>query len=198
MPDNSTSLQRPATGREPADNRGVIAGWDDRWAVINLRGDPADGQFLDAVVGVLGVSLPIEACSTRLGIELKVIWAGPDDWFILSRQRSANELVAALKGALQGIHHAVTDVTGGYTLLSLGGHRVRELLAQGCPLDLHPSRFCSGQSAGTVYFKASVWLWQTDDSPSYEVLVRTSFRGYVWLMVEQSAAESGLVKRIYS
>ncbi len=84
------------------------------------------------------------------------------------------------------------------TLLHLSGPRVRELLAQGCPLDLHPRMFKTGQSAGSVFFKASVWLWQTDDAPVYEMLVRNSFRGYVWLMLEQCGEEVGLVKRVFA
>jgi sarcosine oxidase subunit gamma len=77
----------------------------------------------------------------------------------------------------------------------LSGAPVREVLAQGCPLDLHPRVFGPGASAGSHYFKASIWLWQTDETPIYEVLVRRSFMGYFWLMLERSTQECGLVTR---
>lgn len=178
--------------------RAVVAGWDHRWSVINLRGDPQDAAFLDGACRALGTPLPVEACSSRQGQDLRVVWAGPDDWFVLSKRRPQEDLVADLRANLADVHHAVTDVSGGYTVLNLSGARVRELMAQGCPLDLHPSKFRTGDSAGSVFFKASVWLWQVDDAPSYEVLVRSSFKGYVWLMVERCSADLGLVKRVFA
>ena len=69
---------------------------------------------------------------------------------------------------------------------------LREALAQGCPLDLHPRAFKVGQSAGSVFFKASVWLWQTGDEPTFEVLVRRSFQNYAWEMLQRVSRESGL------
>lgn len=178
--------------------RGVIAGWDGGWSVVNVRGNPQDPQFVNAVSGALGVQWPTDVCSTVLGAGLRVVWAGPDDWFVLSKTHTPADLAQTLRTALSGQHCAVTDVSGGYTLLNLTGPRVRELLAQGCPLDLHPRQFRVGQSAGSVFFKASVWLWQTDDVPTYELLVRTSFQGYVWLMLERCTAESGFVKRVFA
>lgn len=178
--------------------RGVIAGWDGGWSVVNVRGNSDDPQWVAAVSAALGVQWPVAVGSTVLAPGLRVVWAGPDDWFVLSKNHHPAALVQTLRTAQAGHHCAVTDVTGGYTLLNLTGPRVRELLAQGCPLDLHPRMFRVGQSAGSVFFKASVWLWQTDDVPTYEVLVRTSFQSYVWLMLERATAESGFVKRIFA
>jgi len=186
------------SSKNASGERGVVAGWNQAWSVVNLRGNPDDRAFRAGVARALGAELPVAVCSTHLGKDLKIIWVGPDDWFVMSNQRKAGELEAALRAELAGQHVAVTDVSSNYTILNLSGPRVRELLAQGCPLDLHPRAFKTGQSAGSVFFKASVWLWQTDDSPSYEVLVRNSFRGYVWLMLEQCSEEVGLVKRVFA
>jgi sarcosine oxidase, subunit gamma len=193
MPKTATSSSLNA-----ASGRGVVAGWHQGWSTVNLRGDPNDPAFRDAVARALGVELPVAVCSTHLSADLKIVWAGPDDWFVMSKQRSASELMTALRSELAGQHCAVTDVSGGYTVLDLSGPHVRELLAQGCPLDLHPRQFKTGQSAGSVFFKASVWMWQTSDTPSYEMLVRNSFREYVWLMLELCTTECGLVKRSFA
>ena len=83
-------------------------------------------------------------------------------------------------------------------MLHLSGRPVREVLAQGCPLDLHPRVFHPGSAAGSVFFKASVWLWQTETTPVYEVLVRNSFQRYVWLMLERCTPECGLVVRRFT
>jgi sarcosine oxidase subunit gamma len=125
----------------------------------------------------------------------RVVWAGPDDWFVIGPKGQADAIIERLRTALAGLHHAVTDVSSGYTVLHLGGAAVRDVLAQGCPLDLHPSVFKAGMAAGSHFFKASVWLWQTDDAATFEVLVRRSFMNYVWLMLERCTQECGLVTR---
>ncbi len=75
---------------------------------------------------------------------------------------------------------------------------VREVLAQGCPLDLHPKVFGPDSAAGSVFFKASVWLWQTEAAPVYEVPVRNSFQRYIWLMLERCTPGCGLIVRRFS
>jgi sarcosine oxidase subunit gamma len=125
----------------------------------------------------------------------RLIWAGPDDWFVIGPKGQASAIELTLRTALAGIHHSVTDVSGGYTVLQMNGKPVREVLAQGCPLDLHPRVFLHGSTAGTLFFKTSIWLWQTDEAPTYEALVRSSFVGYFWLMLERCTQECGLVTR---
>ena len=176
----------------------LLAGWRHGQSVLNLRGNPDDTAFREGVSQALGLDLPTQACTTVANDTHRLVWVGPDDWFVIGPKGQAGAIEAALREALAGQHVAVTDVSGGYTVLHLSGTPVRDVLAQGCPLDLHPRVFGPGASAGTVFFKASVWLWQADDAPVYEVLVRSSFRGYVWLMLERCTQECGLVTRRFT
>lgn len=173
----------------------LLAGWHDGLAVINLRGNPDDAGFLAAASHAIGLKLPVQACTSVSSAICRVIWAGPDDWFVIGPKGQADAMLAQLQAALDGIHHAVTDVSSGYTVLHLSGAPVREVLAQGCPLDLHPRVFKPGDCAGSHYFKASVWLWQTSEAPVFEMLVRRSFMGYVWLLLSRSTQECGLATR---
>jgi sarcosine oxidase subunit gamma len=200
-------LQRTATFRAGSgfqststrsSSQALAAGWREGMSVVNLRGDPDDGAFRAAVSGALGVELPVQACTTATGASCRVVWAGPDDWFVIAPKGQADAVVSRLRTALAGMHHAVTDVSSGYTVLHLDGPSARDVLAQGCPLDLHPRVFQPGASAGSHFFKASIWLWQTDASPSFEMLVRRSFMGYVWLMLERCTLECGLVARRFA
>jgi len=198
-------LQRKAgpTARPPAAasttaTQGLLAGWREGLAIVNLRGNAGDAAFSQAVASALGVALPVKPCSTSEGNVVRVVWAGPDDWFVVGPKGHADALAARLREALAGLHHAVTDVSSGYTVLHMSGAPAREVLAQGCPLDLHARAFATGACAGTHFFKASVWLWQTDDAPVYELLVRRSFMGYVWLMIERATAECGLITRRFA
>lgn len=172
----------------------LLVGWRESLSIVNVRGNPDDSAFRNAV-GSLGVPLPLRAGTCSGGDPLRIVWAGPDDWFLIGPAGRADAIVSQLRSALAGTHHAVTDVSSGYTVLSLAGLPVREVLAQGCPLDLHPSVFEMGRGAGTHFFRASVWLWQTDPAPAFELLVRNSFRPYVDLMLERCSAECGLVRR---
>jgi sarcosine oxidase subunit gamma len=175
--------------------RAAVAGWRQGLAIVNLRGDAGDPAFRQAVEQVLGPALPVAACTTHASADTRIVWVGPDDWFVIGPAGAADRIAAALRTALAGVHHAVTDVSSGYTVLRLGGPSARDVLAQGCPLDLHPRVFKPGASAGSHWFKASVWLWLADDAPTFELLVRRSFMGYVWLLLERSTQECGLVVR---
>lgn len=196
------SLQRKAQsgGRSSANptalsDRALLAGWRTGLAIVNLRGNADDPAFQSAVRQVFNLALPVQPCTTEADTVHRLVWAGPDDWFVIGPKGQASVIESRLRAALAGIHHAVTDVSGGYTVLQMNGMPVREVLAQGCPLDLHPRVFRPGSSAGTLFFKTSVWLWQTDATPTYEVLVRSSFMGYFWLMLERCTQECGLVTR---
>jgi len=190
-------MGRVPTAR-PSSEQSLLAGWRHGQSVLNLRGNPADPSFSDGVAQALGLTLPTQACTTVTSETLRLVWVGPDDWFVIGPKGEAAAIEARLRQALAGQHFAVTDVSSGYTVLHLSGQPVREVLAQGCPLDLHPKVFGPGSAAGSVFFKASVWLWQTEAAPVYEVLVRNSFRGYVWLMLERCTPECGLVTRRFS
>jgi sarcosine oxidase, subunit gamma len=194
MQRQAESLGRVPTSASPS-IQGLVAGWRDGLAIVNLRGNSEDAAFREAAFSALGAPLPTQPCSTSESNVVRIVWAGPDDWFIVGPKGQADALVARLREAMAGQHHAVTDVSSGYTVLHMSGDHARDVLAQGCPLDLHPRVFARGASAGSHFFKASVWLWQTDDAPIYEVLVRRSFMGYVWLMLERASAECGLITR---
>jgi sarcosine oxidase subunit gamma len=164
-------------------------------AIVNLRGDTDDPSFRAGVSRALGLTLPTQACTSVATSVYRLVWVGPDDWFLVGPKGQARALEGALRKELAGTHHAATDVSGGYTVLQLSGRPVREVMAQGCPLDLHPRTFQPGSSAGSLFFKASIWLWQVDEAPVFEMLVRSSFMGYVWLMLERSTRECGLITR---
>jgi sarcosine oxidase subunit gamma len=196
------TLQRPVpagTGHpiapSTAPKQALVAGWREGLAIVNLRGPADERPFNTAVTRALGVAAPLRPCTSAGNAVLQVVWAGPDSWFVIGSKGEADRIATALRNALAGLHHSVTDVSSGYTVLHLSGAPVRDVLAQGCPLDLHPREFKTGMSAGSHYFKAAILLWQTDEAPTYELLVRGSFMRYFWSMLERCSPECGLVTR---
>jgi len=192
---DANTVMRPCVSTNASATEGVVAGWRGNLSIVNLRGNPEEAAFREGAASALGVALPLKPCTTTASNVMRVVWAGPDDWFIIGPQGQAELMASRLREALTGLHHAVTDVSSGYAVLQLGGGPVRDVLAQGCPLDLHPRAFERNACAGSHFFKTSVWLWQSDEAPVYELLVLRSFMEYVWLMLERACAECGLVRR---
>ena len=159
---------------------------------LNLRGDTADRAFLEAVQGALGLGLPVEPNTVAEGGGLAALWLGPNEWLVLTPPQQETALAQSLRDALSEVLSSVVDVTGGQTVINLRGPRVRDLLAKGCTLDLHPRAFGPGRCAQTLVAKAGVTVRQLDDSPSFDLIVRRSFADYLALWIEDAAEEYGL------
>ena len=146
---------------------------------IDLRGDPADASFIDAVRQVLGLGLPTTANTASTNGDRAALWLSPDQWLILVPFATRAQTIDELKRALAGRHVSITDVRANRTILELSGSKAREVLAKGCGLDLHPRAFKAGQCAQTVVARSQAVIWQTDETPTYRVLVRPSFAAYL-------------------
>jgi len=167
------------------------ANWRTPDSIVNLRCDMHAPGVREAVTDALGLALPETPNTTVHNQTLRILWIGPDEWRLLSEHATAHDLQTRLRAALAGQHSAVTDISSHYQVLHLAGAPARDLLAQGCPLDLHPRVFTPEHCAGSHYFKAAIWLWRTDTA--YALMVRRSFAAYVGLMLEHASAECRLV-----
>lgn len=158
---------------------------------INLRGEPVR-PFRDAVKKALGVAPPTKPNTSAAGETCTILWLGPNEWLAVTPPGAEGDAAAALREALGKRHAAVTDVSEARTVIALGGPRARDVLAKGCPLDLHPRVFKAGDCAQSALAKALVILHQTDDAPAYDIYVDRSFADYLWRWLEDAAAEYGL------
>lgn len=156
---------------------------------INLRGDAGDPQFVAAVARVVGTAVPIAPNTVAHGGDNVVCWLGPDEWLIVTPTEREAAIARDLRATLSGLFAAVTEVGGGQTVIALRGDSVRELLAKGCPLDLHPRVFGVDRCAQSHLAKAPILIRQVDEVPSFEIVVRRSFADYVWTWLEDAASE---------
>jgi sarcosine oxidase subunit gamma len=158
-------------------------------AMADLRLDPA-AQAARAVADHLGVALPTTASTWVEGDTARVIWLGPDEWLVTSPFRSPQDLEAGLRAAVGPgggavVDVAVVDVSAQRTTLRLRGEHIRDVLATGCAIDLHPRAFPAGSAAQTTLGLAGVVLLALDDTAThYQLLVRSSFARYLatWLV----------------
>ena len=123
------------------------------------------------------------------GNDLAFVWSGPNQWLALGPQSA--EAVEARLGAVFGTHASVFDQSGSRVLLELRGSRVRDVLAKGMSIDLHPRAFKTGDVAVTTASHLAVHLWQVADEPVYRLLVVRTWFDSLWRWLAASAAEYG-------
>lgn len=156
---------------------------------IILRGSTDNKDFMQAAESVLGLALPVQFNTFVQKDELTIVWYGPSEWLIITAPGDEVARIEELRSALAGIFSAVTDITGGNTILQISGSKARDLLAKGCPLDLHESEFGVGRSAQTVLAKAGMTIFQTNQAPSFTVVIRRSFSAYLGAWFIDAARE---------
>jgi sarcosine oxidase subunit gamma len=159
---------------------------------INLRGDAGDPGFIASVASVIGTVVPISPNTVSRGHDNVVYWLGPNEWLIVTTDEREAAIARDLRQALANCFAAVTEVSGGQTVILLRGDSVHDMLAKGCPLDLHARAFGIDRCAQSHLAKAPILIRQVDAAPSFEIIVRRSFADYLWLWLEDAAAEYGL------
>ena len=160
---------------------------------INLRADPANAVLMQALAGSLGYELPREPNRTNGEGDCCALSLGPDEWLVTSPVGQEKALFEALSQAVAGHHVALNDVSDARIVLTLSGRRACAVLEKGCSLDLHPRAFQTGHCAQTRLARAAILLNRTGDTPAFDIHVAWSFAAYLWVWLEDAAAEFGLV-----
>lgn len=155
-------------------------------AKVNLRGRIAS----EAVAAALGTGLPQEPNNSESGNGLLALWLGPDEWLIVGPPGAEAAIAACLGEALTAGDGAAVDVTEGRTTIRLAGPMARDVLAMGCPLDLHPSVFAPGRCAQSFLARSTVILHQVSDGV-FDLYVERSQADYLWTWLETAAAPYG-------
>ena len=147
--------------------------------MIDLRGLTSDASFMAAVRSVLGVELPVKPRTSVSWGDVKVLWLSTDQWLILSSRSKANELVASLRAALQGIHVLVVDVSDMRAIIRLEGDGCREVIMKGTSLDLLDPEYVQGCCRRMRYAEIAALLDVVEDDV-FDIYVFRSFAHYTW------------------
>ena len=138
-----------------------------------------------AVERAYGLTLP--RTPHRVGGARKAfIWAGPEQWLAIGTPG----FETALAGDVDGLA-SVVDQSDGRVVLRISGPRVRDALAKGLAIDLHPRAFAPGQTAISQIAHIGIQIWQiTDDA--YEIAAFRGFAGTLLHALLEMSAEYGL------
>lgn len=120
--------------------------------------------------------------------DLCFLWSGPGHWLIESGAANItfDDLITVFADVA-----AVFDQTDSRVLLDVSGPGIRDTLAKGLPIDLHPAFFRTGDVAVTAASHVGVQIWQLSDEPVYRLAVARSYFGSFWRWFAASAAEFG-------
>ncbi len=131
-----------------------------------------------AAAVVWGVDLSDQPCRAIVHEGRATLWLGPDEHLLIDRGGDDEALARALEQTLSAVPHSLVDVGHRQLGFEVRGPRSALILAGGCPLDLHPTRFPVGMCTRTVFAKAEIVLWRTADDV-FHVEVWRSFAGYL-------------------
>ncbi len=159
---------------------------------IDLRGDPGDRTFMSAVGRSLDLLLPTEPCQSTAQGDITALWIGPDQWLITSPKDKTPDIVQKLDEAMSGTASSITDISAARTVFRVAGPDALNVLAKGCPLDLHPSMAKPGYVAGTVLAKITV-LVHLKKADAVDLYLGRSFADYLWCWLEEAGMDCGLI-----
>ena len=146
--------------------------------------------LIERARAAFGVELP--AAPRRVeGRDIAFVWSGPDQWLACRCPAPATGMEAHLATAFAGCA-SIVDQSHARTILRATGPRIRDALAKGLAIDLHPRAFTSGHAAVTAVSHIGVYIWQIDDLPTYELCVPRGYAQSFWHWLAASAAEFGL------
>jgi sarcosine oxidase subunit gamma len=172
---------RPLDGFQAPPELGLCAG--PAFARYSLRVGEA---VLPYVADALGFALPQTACrSASLG-DRHALWLGPDEWLLLCAE--GDTLGDALAAALSGSPHSLVEVSSRQTALIVSGPQAVDLISAGCPLDLGLDAFSIGMCTRTLFGKAEIVLWRTDET-RFQIEVWRSFAGYVFGLLQAAGVD---------
>lgn len=174
------------SGAESAEPGVVITPRHD-FSLAHLIGAEGDRTLTDYFMSRFGIAPP-EAPRIIPAEKLDLVWAGPSQWLAVSiRPGMPAELAADLDKIA-----AVSDQTDARAVLRLKGPNVRDTLAKGCPVDLHPRAFQRGDTFITAIGGIGVQVWWTDVDDALHLAVPRSMAGSFWSWLLPSAQEFGV------
>ena len=182
-----------------------LAAWADRLAALapvlgaaevpfrsQLTVRASDPSAIAAMGSVLGVALPSVPCTFSTGSgrfgDVEVLWLGPDEFLVVAAPDLRVTIEEVLRGALGTRRGSVVDTSAQRTTVVLQGPRVREVLAHGCSVDLHPASAPGGTCVQTLLARTGIVL-QVNGDDRFTVLVRSSFAEYLAAWLSDACAE---------
>ena len=143
-------------------------------AQVRLAALPPATRSIVRITSALGIPVP-DMCRAVVNGEHALLWLGPDEFLWL-----------APEGADQPAE--AVDVSHRDTTIEVSGPYAAWVINAFCALDLHLSAFPVGMCTRTMFAKAQIVLWRTEND-AFRIEVARSFAPYVWACLEEGRRE---------
>jgi sarcosine oxidase, subunit gamma len=149
--------------------------------IIRVQTWDSEALAPSSVEEVLGVAWPQNTGAAANG-RVDIIFVGPADWLVLAADPDATPWLHRLEALFLHSTFRATNVSQALIRIKIEGPEVRDLLAKGCALDLHPPRFPSGRSARTCFAGMPV-IVRCTGTCDFELIVTQSYSEFLlsWL-----------------
>lgn len=189
MPDLSLAKQ-VLDGAQDAGAGGLILTEQPLRGMITLRGDLSN--LAQAVEKCVGCGVP-DMRRAAGGSGGDALWMSPDELMLTVPYEAVGDRLAALTGALSGVHHLAADVSDARAIFRLEGDATREVLAKGAPVDLSRAAFGVGDVRRTRIGHIAAAFYQMSDTPDvFEVICFRSYAQYLWDWLVASSREGSM------
>ena len=159
--------------------------------ILRLAAPRADEDFTERVRAETGFVLPAAPNRTALTAAGTALWSGPGEWLLMTSDRSQTNHELALRRCLAGSSGAVVDLSQARAVICIAGEHSRDLLAMGCPLDLHHRDFAAGCCAQSLLGQVNVLLHLCQEADAFDLFVARSYALSVWDWLTDAAAGFG-------
>ena len=131
-----------------------------------------------------GLNLP-NAGKTSNNSATRIIWMGPDNWFVFSSKDISEDL-----NNFKETDFAITDLSHSRSIIELEGEMVYEVLKKGSPLDV--GKLKEGNCANTVYNGITITLdFISNDPNTIRIFGLRSFGESLYHSLTDSCLEFG-------
>ncbi|MDA1101029.1 MAG: hypothetical protein O2967_18835 [Proteobacteria bacterium] len=170
--------RRSALNRPPQPGE-LIQERTDLW-IQRLYGPDRQSDF----GGKLGLDLPEQANRASQDTALHALWLAPREWLLVSDADAARGNLAARIVANGG---ALSDLSHARTVFRIAAGPARNILAQGCPLDLRPAIFLPGHCAQSVLASVAILVHHLADGAHMDIYVARSYGQYMYDWLNDAA-----------
>jgi sarcosine oxidase subunit gamma len=150
---------------------------------------PQPGDALDAVLAALHADeLPRTGESASAGVS-SLLGIGPGRWLLVEADVVPLRSHDALERLTPAFEIAI-EIGDAWTQIAISGTAMRDLLAKGCALDLHPSVFREGACAvmGFAHFRCVLFRF----GAGFRLFIGRSYAASLAEWLIEAAAEFGL------
>ncbi|KRB51844.1 sarcosine oxidase subunit gamma [Rhizobium sp. Root708] len=171
----------------------VLSGKQGGSAAVRLTAAPnatrvalrAPAESLKALSSALGVTVPNAPKTSGRKGGRSSLWLGPDEWLVIDE--SGADLMSALAKA-EALHSA-TDVSHRNVAIIVSGPGAENAISAGCAQDLSLEAFPVGACSRTLFGKAEIVLFRTEDD-TFRVECWRSFADFVFGLLAEGAEDA--------